>query len=140
MLSGLNFIKDPICLPPPVMFSLSKLSLPVVAVNIRPSSIDTGPGNGSEHKMDVYITQMSSRLFGYQLVFCNVPWTIIGRLAREFVLMGLERKGIEYLHSHTEIYGSEAEQIEINKYIHFHKILPDKIVDIFIPNIMTEYK
>ena len=84
---------------------------------------------------------MSSRLFGYQLVFCNVPWTIIGRLAREFVLMGLERKGIEYLHSHTEIYGSEAEQIEINKYIHFHKIfLPDKIVDIFIPNIMTEYK
>ena len=47
MLSGLNFIKDPICLPPPVMFSLSKLSLSVVAVNIRPSSIDTGPGNGS---------------------------------------------------------------------------------------------
>ena len=118
MLSGLNFIKNPICLPPPVMFSLSKLSLSVVAVNIWPSSIGTGPGNGSEHKMDVYITRMSSRLFGYQLVFCNVPWTIIGRLAREFVLMGLERIGIEYLHSHTEIDGSEAEQIlEINIYI-----------------------
>ena len=51
---ALDLIEDPICFPPPMMFSLCELSLSVVTMKVWPVGIGAGHGYSSEEKFNQF--------------------------------------------------------------------------------------
>ena len=126
-----------------------------MAVSIRPHGVNASCLQGSKNIRKHHVTALkiykkirkkrkkeaekkySICHFSHLPFFLDVPGTVIVGLSWELLFVSLEGQGVEYLQCHAKVYWPKNAKLFELCFRTFH-ILPDKIVDVFIPNIMTK--